>query len=295
MRTLRAAASVFLLLGAAACDVGDGGGDSSDGVAVYTSVYPLEWLANQVGGEHVSVTNLTDPGTDPHDLELSPRQIGEIADADLVVYIAGMQPAVDEAVAQHADGQGLDVADVVDLREVADEEGGGLDPHMWLDPELFSVVAERLSERLAEVDPDHAEDYRGQTAAKELADIDSEYQSGLADCARREFVVSHAAFGYLADRYDLDQISISGIEPDTEPSPARLREVAELVEELEITTVFTEVLASEQVADVLAEETGVDTAVLDPLEGITERSPGDDYPSVMRANLDALSSAQECA
>ncbi|MDS1271978.1 metal ABC transporter substrate-binding protein [Lipingzhangella sp. LS1_29] len=301
-----------LLVGAVA---GCGSDTDSADVTVVTSVYPLEWLAEEIVANteaDISVTNLTEPGLDPHDLELSPRQVGQIGDADLVFYIEGMQPAVDDAVAQQtdaSDGTGstaLNVADIVELRTVdvanTGAEEGDEDPHMWLDPELFATTAEAFADQLAAtVDsgahPDAADDLTGaaEEVSAELDDIDEEYQRGLADCELRTFVVSHAAFGYLADRYDLEQISISGIEPETEPSPARMREVTDLVNDSGVSTIFTEVLVSPQVAETIAAETGVSVEVLDALEGLAEDSPGDDYPSIMRANLDALTGALDCS
>ncbi|QVQ51704.1 zinc ABC transporter substrate-binding protein [Spiractinospora alimapuensis] len=289
MRTLGAAGAVVALLAVVGC----GDDTEADGISVYTSVYPLEWLTAELAGDQATVTNLTEPGTDPHDLELSPRQVGEMGEADLVVYISGMQPAVDEAVAEQAPEHSLDIADVVELRTVPDDEGGGLDPHMWLDPERFITAGEALSDRLSEIDPDG--EYGAEAVTNELSDLDAEYQAGLADCAQRAFVVSHAAFGYLADRYDLEQIAISGIESDSEPSPARIREIASIVDDRDIDTIYTETLASARTADIIAEETGVETSVLDPLEGITEASPGDDYPSVMSANLSELTAHQRCS
>lgn len=289
MRKLGVAGVLVVLVAAVGCAEDT----ETEGLSVYTSVYPLEWLAEEIGGDQVTVTNLTEPGTDPHDLELSPRQVGQMGDADLVLYISGMQPAVDDAVAEQAPETSLDIADVVDLRTVPDDEGGGLDPHMWLDPALFADAAQALGDRLTEIDP--SGDFAADEVRGELTDIDTAYESQLADCDQRAFVVSHAAFGYLADRYDLEQIGISGIESEAEPSPARIREIASIVEERGIDTVYTQVLASQQTAEVLADETGVQTAVLDPLEGIVSDSPGDDYPSVMRANLEVLTTHQQCA
>ncbi|SKA18372.1 zinc transport system substrate-binding protein [Marinactinospora thermotolerans DSM 45154] len=296
MMTKVAAAGAAGLVAVAAAGCG-GATEEADGVSVVTGVYPLEWLASQVGGEAVTVTNLTEPGAEPHDLELSPRQIGVISDADVALYIQGMQPAVDDAVAQQAADSALDVAQVVELREVPSADGGGTDPHMWLDPQRMAEVAGSLGERLAEIDPDGAAAYRAnaQRVADELGTLEAEYTERLDDCETRNFVVSHAAFGYLADKYDLNQIGITGIEPDSEPSPARMAEVAETVREQGVTTIFTETLVSPAVAETVAEETGARTAVLDPLEGITDASPGDDYPSVMRANLDTLAEALSCS
>lgn len=294
-RTLRGgAAGAVVVLMMAGC--GNSGPDSGDRPTVVTSVYPLEWLAEKVGGDGVEVSTLTEPGVEPHDLELTPRQVGEVSKAGIALYINGMQPAVDKAVEQQAPDRGLDAADVVELRKV-DGENGGTDPHMWLDPALMADLAEALGDRLAENDPEHADTYRSnaKSVADELTTLDKEYDEGLSKCAQQDFVVSHEAFGYLSDAYGLNQIGVAGVDPESEPSPARIGEVAKVVKAKGVDTIFTEALASPDVAKTIAEETGADTAVLDPLEGITDRSPGDDYPSVMDANLDALRKALHCS
>ncbi|MFC7329823.1 metal ABC transporter substrate-binding protein [Marinactinospora rubrisoli] len=322
-RRVAAVCAAGLVTATAAC----GGADGEDGgqdaaVTVVTGVYPLQWLAERVGGDHTEVTNLTEPGAEPHDLELTPRQVGTVSGADIVVYIPGLQPAVDEAVAQQASESALDVAGLVELRTAtegadghdhgghdhggeehgdeehgdAHDEAGGTDPHVWLDPERMATIAEGLADRMAEADAANADAYHAnaEQVAAELDELDAAYRDGLAQCASRDLVTSHTAFGYLADRYDLSQVGISGVDPESEPSPARMAEVADLVEEHDVTTIFTETLASPAVAETIAEETGATTAVLDPLEGITDRSPGDDYPSVMTANLEALRTALRC-
>ncbi|MFW5419865.1 zinc ABC transporter substrate-binding protein [Nocardiopsis sp. CNT-189] len=312
-----AAACTAGLLLAAGCGSGDGdSGQGGDGPAIVTGVYPLQWLAEQVSGDRGAVSNLTEPGAEPHDLELTGRQTGEVTDADVVFYVSGLQPAVDDAVAQSGTEGALDVADLVELRPAGEEEGhdhdhggeghehggeehghGELDPHMWLDTGLMAEAADGLADRLAEADPDGAEAYRSnaERVRAELEEIDAEYGEGLAECDSRTLVVNHAAFGYLAAAHDLEQISVSGIDPASEPSPARIAEVADLVKEHDVTTVFTETLVSPAVAETIADEAGAETAVLDPLEGITDESPGDDYPSVMRGNLESLRGGLGCS
>ncbi|TQN30891.1 zinc transport system substrate-binding protein [Haloactinospora alba] len=289
----------------------DGSGDTP---TVVTGVYPLEWLAEEVGGDRTEVVQLTDPGAEPHHLELSPKQLGQISEADLTFYISGLQPAVDDAVQQESGERALDTAELVDLRpadpEAGHDEGhedgdghgeehdhGETDPHMWLDPTLMSQAAEGLADRMAEVDPEGSDGYQDRAAAvtDELEAIDTEYEEGLDQCESRSMVTNHTAFSYLADRYDLDQVGVSGIDAESEPSPARMAEVSELIEEHDVTTIFTETLSSPKAAETIAEETGTTTEVLDPLGGITEDSPGDDYPSVMRANLETLESALRCS
>ncbi|MEY9210658.1 zinc transport system substrate-binding protein [Thermobifida halotolerans] len=316
---MTAVGAAGVLLAALGGCAGDTAGEDS-GVQVVTSVYPLEWLASRIGGEGVTVTNLTEAGTDPHEAELSPRQIGTIGDADLVVHIGGMQPAVDEAVAQHAEDSALDAAEVVDLLQIpedgheehseeghseeehaeeghAEEEHGGTDPHLWLDTDRMTAVAGELTDRLSEADPDSAATYRDNHDAvvAELAELGSAYGDGLAGCERRELVVTHAAFGYLAEAHGLEQISVTGADSHAEPSPAQIAEVVHAVEEHGATTIFTSPLESPSLAETVADEAGIGIAVLDPLESLTEESPGTDYPSVMRANLDALTTALECS
>ncbi|WP_198156461.1 metal ABC transporter substrate-binding protein [Thermobifida cellulosilytica] len=308
-KVITAGAAGALLASLTACSDGTGG---ASGTQVVTSVYPLEWLASRIGGEAVTVTNLAEAGTDPHELELSPRQIGAIGDADVVLHIGGMQPAIDEAVSQHAADRSLDAAEVVDLLpapeleldeheedhgEHGEEEHGGLDPHLWLDPERMAVLAEALTDRLGEADPEHADVYRENRDAvtAELADLGSAYASGLSGCARRELVVAHAAFGYLADAHGLEQIGVTGLDSHTEPSPGRIAEVVHAVEEHGATTIFTSPLTDPSLARTVADEAGIEVSLLDPLESLTEESPGTDYPSVMRANLDALTAALDCS
>ncbi|WFE61836.1 metal ABC transporter substrate-binding protein [Micromonospora sp. WMMD714] len=308
-RALTAAATALLVLaGGTACSTSQAGADP-DRVDVVAAFYPLQYVAERVGGGAVTVTNLAKPGAEPHDLELNPRQVGQVSDAELVFYLKGFQPAVDEAVAQNAADRSLDVTTVVSLRDAAagghdhegedghaEEEDGGKDPHLWLDPTRLATVADKLAERLGAVDPDRAADYttRARTLRGELDKLDAEYTAGLATCQRREIVVSHAAFGYLAERYRLEQIGLTGLTPDTEPAPQRLAEVAREAREHKATTIFFETLVSPKVAETIAAEVGAKTAVLDPIEGLSTDGGGD-YLSVMRANLTTLRTALGCS
>jgi zinc transport system substrate-binding protein len=306
-----AAAAALALTGAAACgsDTSPGSGDK---IRIVAAFYPLQFLAESIGGDRVTVTNLAPPGAEPHDLELNPSQVGEIADARLVIYISGFQPAVDEAVKQKAGGAAFDAATLVTLlappAEGHEEEptpatqdakapatGIGKDPHLWLDPVRFGKVADTLAEKLATTDPSGAAGYRERAAGlrAKLTALDTEYEQGLKTCQRREIVVSHAAFGYLAERYKLTQIPITGLSPEVEPTPQRLAEVAAKAREHGATTIFFETLVSPKVAQAIATEVKARTAVLDPVEGLQPGTSGD-YLSVMRTNLPTLRSALSC-
>lgn len=299
-------------------DSGSASGGSGE-ATVAASFYPLAWLTEQVAeGTGTKVELLTQPGTEPHDLELDVRKTAEIAQADLVVYQAGFQPAVDDAVAQNAQGDTLDVAALADLRPVEEsaaeheehgeegheeegheEEGhdhdhGSLDPHFWQDPLRVAAVADAVAGELASLDEDNADAYEKNAAAlrTKLEALDASYTAGLADCARDTIVVSHDAFGYLA-KYGLHLASIVGLSPDAEPTAAALGKLQELVKEEGITTVFSEPLKP-ALGKGLAADLGLTNGVLDPIEGLSDATSGEDYLSLMQANLKALQTANGC-
>ena len=292
-----------LLTAAVALAGCSGGGTPDDGrVSVTAAFYPYAFLAQRVGGDDVTVSTLTPPGAEPHDLELTPQQVGELASTDVVVYASGFQPAVDEAVQQQARDAAFDVHAVIELADgyVPLEDGElepaeeGTDPHVWLDPRRYAEIASALAERLGEVDPSRAEAFAGraEALAAELTRLDEELAAGLRTCERREIVTSHNAFGYLAERYDLEQIAVTGLTPEEEPTPRRLADVARLARERGVTTVFFEELVSPRTAESLAREVGAKAVVLSPLEGPPEQG---DYLSAMRANLQTLQTALGCS
>jgi zinc transport system substrate-binding protein len=281
--------------GSAGTDGGTGAAADAAGVVdVVAGFYPLEYVAQEVGGELVTVTRLAAPGVEPHDLELTPGGVAAVSEAGLVVYLPGFQPAVDEAVAAQAPDRALDVSQAARLTVPAPD--GATDPHFWLDPTRLADVARAVADRLAGDDPEHAGTYRANAdrLASELADLDAELAAGLATCRSRLLVVSHAAFGYLADRYDLSQHGIRGLSPDDEPSARALAELADLVRDQAVRTVYFEPLVSSDVAETVAAEAGVRTDVLDPVEGLSEASQARDYPGIMRANLANLRLGQPC-
>ena len=267
------------------------GGDASsapDGrTDVVAGFYPLAFAAAEIGGDRVEVTNLTPPGAEPHDVELSVRDVERVRDADLVLYLGqGFQPALEDAA--EGNDAAVDLLEGLELRE-GEEGEDALDPHVWLDPVRFAQVVERIGAELG-----------GEAPARQLASrlraLDGEFRAGLEDCARKELVTAHDAFGYLGDRYGLEVIPITGISPESEPSPQDLAEISELVSERGVTTVFVEPLLSPEIGETVAREAGAQTAVLNPLEGLTEEelARGEDYFTVMRANLEALREGLGC-
>lgn len=302
----------------AACGEDSTSGSTASGgkATVVTAFYPLEYLVDRIGGDHVEVQSLTAPGAEPHELELTPKQIAEASKADLGVYEKDFQPAVDEAFANAAPKKLLDVATAADLTlsydhdaDVGEAEhehtegdghdhgGSGNDPHFWLDPVRYAKVADAVATSLSEASPANKATFETNLAAlkKDLTALDGELEAGLASCTSKNVVTSHAAFGYLTNRYGLKQVAISGISPEQEPEPAQLAEIAAYAKANKVTTIYTETLASPAIAKTVAAETGATTAVLDPIEGITKASAAQDYLGVMRANLAALKKGQSCS
>lgn len=348
------AATALLGLGAlSGCSSSDTAGGSDGKLDITASFYPMQYLAEEIGGGHVRVTTLTEPGQEPHDLEISARQTAAMEESDLILYLKGLQPAVDEAVQQSEARTKVDATTLTSLekdgpepvesgepadehtdehghaedghaegghaedghghggeekpageKKAAEEEAGhdghdhghshdGPDPHIWLDPVRYAEVAEGIGKAMAKADPDHAADYGKNTDAlvKRLDALHTKFEDGLRGTRTNVFITTHSAFGYLADRYGLIEESITGLDPESEPSGARIKALQQTAKADKVDTVFYETLVSDRTAKTLANDAGLRTDVLDPVEGITGKSKGDDYVQVMEANLTALRTA----
>jgi zinc transport system substrate-binding protein len=259
--------------------------DASDSTTVVASFYPLAYVAERIAGPHAQVQTLVGPGVEPHDFQLSVQQTSDVANADVVVHASAIQPAVDDAVDQVAKGKTVD----------ASEQAGTGDPHFWLDPGRLARVATEVTHDLAEADPRHAGAYEDNLTAlqEDLHALDAEFEEGLSSCRIDTVVVSHDAFAAY-EQYGLRFAAINGLSPDAEPSPAHLGQLSDLIQREGITTVFSETLASRELADTLAHDLGLTTAELDPIEGLTEATADEDYLSLMRANLAAVRKANDC-
>jgi zinc transport system substrate-binding protein len=269
------------------------------------SFYPLQYMAERVAGEKATVTSLTKPGAEPHDLEVTPQDVAALTEADLVVYLSGFQSSVDDAVAQMTD-RAFDAREKANLNltytpieegEEQTEKAGAVDPHFWLDPTRLAGVADGFAARLGSVDAQDAALFTANAAElrADLQALDAAFSSGLAGCTSRDLVTSHNAFGYLAQRYKLRQVGITGLTPEQEPTPRRLAGVTAFVRQNKVRTIYYETLVSPAVAEAVAGETGARTEVLDPLEGLNSESRGADYLEVMRSDLANLEQGQLCS
>ena len=274
---------IILILGALLLLTACGPSVQAGPRTVVASFYPLAFAAKEIAPS-APVENLTPPGAEPHDLELSPIDAATVREARLVLLLGhGFQPQLEDA-----SGDGDNVLHLLDTVGLDLLPNG--DPHVWLDPLRYAKIVERIGQAL------DAENAASRLVAR-LHDLDAEYREGLANCERHEIVTSHEAFAYLAERYGLEQVPITGLSPEAEPQPADLAHVVELVEERGVTTIFYETLVSPRIAETVARETGASVAVLDPIEGLTpaEIARGEDYFTRMRANLRALEEGLGCS
>ncbi len=272
---------IILIVGAVLV-AGCGSGSNSSGDHVVAAFYPVAFAAAEVGGPGVVVRNLTPPGVEPHDLEATPSTVRAVKEADHVLLLGhGFQPQLEAAA-----GNG---AKVVHLLDTPGLRLHPADPHVWLDPLRYALIVRRIAVALGRP---HA----ATPAVAQLHVLDREYRAGLAHCRRHEIVTSHEAFAYLGERYGLQQIAITGITPEAEPRPQELKHVINVVHKTHATTVFFETLVSPRLADTVAREAGAETAVLDPIEGLTkdEAKRGFDYFTLMHQNLRALRQALGC-
>jgi len=269
-------------------------------IKVVASFYPLAEFTSQVAKEHAEVTNMTPAGAEPHDYEPTPQQIAGIYNAKLLVANgAGLDPWANK-IKSDLQAHGIAVISLSDqfqLLPPPDQESTA-DPHFWLDPALSQQEVGAIRDALIKVDPVNAGDYQKNAAGYigQLKALDQQYQQGLASCTKHDVVTSHAAFGYLAKHYGLNQIAIAGLSPDAEPSAARMAEIAQEAKQKDIKVIFFETLVSPKLAQTIATEIGAQTAVFNPLEGLTdeELQQGKNYISVMQDNLNNLRSALEC-
>ncbi|MEU0406534.1 zinc ABC transporter substrate-binding protein [Streptomyces griseorubiginosus] len=306
-RLIPAVAAAAALAALSACSTDSAAAGNTDKFDVVASFYPMAFLAEQIGGDHVHVTSLTQPGQEPHDLEISAKQTAQLQESDAVLYLKNLQPSVDDAVAQSEIKTKIDAAALTSLEEHGNEvgghaaehddehgeEAGGKDPHIWLDPVKYAEVAKGVGAAFEKADPDHAAAYKANTAAlvKKLDALNTQFEDGLKNTDSKVFITTHAAFGYLAERYGLTEEAINGLDPESEPSANRVKDLEKMAKADGVTTVFYETLVSDKTAKTIASDAGLKTDVLDPIEGITAKSRGKDYFSVQEANLKALQSA----
>lgn len=310
--------AAIIVLGGIAI-IGLGGNDKiaedtkNDKLSVVASFYPVYFFAQQIGGDRADITNVTPAGAEPHDYEPSPQDIARIEDSQLLVLNGGEVDIWGDRVKQDLDpnktivvvaGEGLMVLKMEEHEEEhgheEEHEGDELvqDPHVWLSPVVASRMVDKIAAGFVQADPDNASYYQSNAASlkSRLADLDADFKQGLNSCSSRDIITSHAAFGYLADAYNLNQVPISGISPDEEPSAQELTEVAKFAKDNNVKYIFFESLVSPKLSQTIASEVGAQTLVLNPLEGLTgeDIASGKNYFTEMESNLANLQTALSC-
>lgn len=272
---------------------------TNEGLHVTASYYPLYDFARQVGGSFVTVTNMTPAGAEPHDFEPTAQALARAHDAPVFLYSgASLEPWAPKFVGGYK-GTVIKADTGLKLRSGQDEDGHqAVDPHFWLDPVLAQQIVDTIADGLSRADPSHGQQYQHNALVykQKLIQLDKAYQEGLRQCGQRTIIVSHQSMGYVASRYHLNVEAVAGLSPDSEPSAARLAELASIVKREGIQYVFFESLVSPRLADTIAKETGAKTLVLDPIEGLTNEAQkaGSSYVSLQYQNLANLRRALAC-
>ena len=277
-------------------------------VKIYTSFYPLYDFTKKVGGDLVDTEVVVGDGVDPHSFDPSPRLIAEMETADIFIYNGlGMEPWVDGVLENLKDkgtiiiqaSEGLDIMDYNEEEHYHEEEHhhehGQQDPHIWMDPMNTIKISEGVKEALVGMDSDNAQIYEENFIKfkGDIENLDDDFKEALRDVKNRKILVSHSAFRYLARRYDLEEIAVSGVSPHEEPSPTRLAELTKEAEKHNLKYIFFESLANPKTAETLGKEAGLEVLMLYNMEGLTkeQRQEGEDYISLMYKNLENLKKA----
>ncbi len=274
-------------------------------VSIYASFYPLAFLAEQIVGDKALVLNVVPNGVEPHDFEPSAKTIAQIIDSDLLLYNgAGLDEWANDFVktlegAEPAVLKTSTLVDILATKYAEEGESAGIaDPHFWLDPNNMIKIADQIKMKLISIDPANANFYENNNTKvkSQLESLNQDFVAGLQTCNMKTFVTSHAAFAYLAKGYGLEMLAISGLSPDEEPSTKKIAEISELVEQYKIKYVFAETLLSSKISETIADETGAQILVLNPIEGLTndDEKNGENYLSIMSSNLKNLKTALSC-
>jgi zinc transport system substrate-binding protein len=318
-----AVAAGTLLLGACGNTEGDNASESTDGqLTVYASTFALKSMAEEIGGDRVNVEMVIPPGADPHTYEPTSKQMTQIAEADLFLKIGhDLEPYVD-SMEESLDGQNVafvKTAENVTLLEASDtvssheEEGHSeeedeheedssednhdshsqYDPHVWLDPTNAVSMAEAVEAAFSEEAPDYKDEFaeRLSTFKDEANALDAELKAAVENGSKSELLVTHAAYGYLAERYGFDQLPIAGLTPSEEPSQQALKRIIEEARLHDLNYIAFEDTVTPKVAEVVKQEIGAESVTIYNLESVTKEQMDKSYFDLMRENVKALEAA----
>lgn len=294
--------SILLIL-VVGCGSQEDAQPKSDKLTVVTTFYPMYDFTKNVAGDNADVTLLLEAGTDTHGYEPSAKEVAAISEADVFIYNSEEMEVWVSSVLESIDTANtvvINASEGISLLESTEEHGEHeaegddheVDPHIWLDPILAKEEVNNIKAGLIAADPENEETYETNATAytEKLEALNQEFETAFKGATKRTFVTQHAAFAYLANRYDLEQVSIAGISTEEEPSPAKLAELQDYVKENDIKYIYYAETSSSKIAETLANETDAELEVLNPIEGITteDQEKGIDYIQLMKNNLAAL-------
>ncbi len=279
----------------------NGQGKANGKLQVAASFYPLYYFTTQIAGDKAEVLNITPSGSEPHDYDPSAGDIAKIEKGNLLVLNGGVE-AWGNKIKDNLKGTNVQVVIAGQglLTQQVEENGQNqIDPHVWLDPVLAKQEAHAIAEEFVKIDPANTTYYRQNEKALDTKfdALDAEYKAGLATCQEKDIITSHAAFGYLATRYGLTQVTVTGLSPDAEPSAQQLADVVAFAKLHNVKYIFFEKLISPKLSETVATEVGAKTLVLDPIEGVSgdDIKAGKNYYTIMQDNLKNLQTALSCA
>ncbi|MBY6036464.1 zinc ABC transporter substrate-binding protein [Fictibacillus nanhaiensis] len=307
MRKLGLLCLLLLLLVTAAC--GNNSSDTKDGTLnIYTTMYPLEYFTERIGGKHVNVSSIIPPGADAHTYEPSTKKMVEMSEGDAFVYNKWESDEFSSSVAETLKEEELPIIDAAKgiaythneehkEHESSEEQHdhSSVDPHIWLDPVLAEQMAQNIYEGLRKIKPEAKDEFKKNydELIKDLKGLHSAFQSKVENAPKDAFIVSHAAYGYWAERYGLRQIAISGLSPSHEPSQHQIQEIIEHAKAEGISYILYEENVNNKVAAMVKKEVGANTLTLHNLETLTKEDIKNkrNYLSIMKQNIDTLEKA----
>jgi len=285
-------------------------GNSDRKLIIYTTIYPFQYFAERIGGEHVTVENIVPPGSDAHSIEITMKDMMAVAESDAFIHSGTAMEGFADAVIDAVNNEKVEIVnatetiDFISAREEshseeASEEGHegeseelDVDPHVWLDPNRSIMIAENIKNALIEISPENMETYEDHfiLLKQDLDILDDEFNDMVANADSKTILVSHSAYGYWSDAYGLNPIGISGLSPIDEPSQGEIIEIVKLVKDQKLEFIYFEPNLTNKVANAVQNETGLKALTLNNLESISKEDTvsNEDYLTIMRRNIKSL-------
>lgn len=277
---------------------------------VYTSFYPIYFTAEQIGGDRIELHSIIPNGSEPHEYEPSMREIADVESGDIFIFNGAEMEPWAEKLSDNLEKKGIksiNLSQHVELIKAEEDDGhdehgedddhdhGLYDPHIWLDPINMDMMAYQIMQEFSKLDKANENFYKENYAdfSEKIKELDLAYSSQLENRNRDTILVSHQAFSYLAKRYGLKQIAVTGITPQEEPSPKTLAKLLDTIENEKFEFIFLETLASPKVVELLAKEGDLKILELNPIAGLTkeQQDKKENYFSLMEQNLENLKKA----